>query len=324
MAYFKTESLNQIKQKYGTNYLVSYYNKILKINKYLAIALINDNTLSFSTLFPLIQMVIDYKLFSSLNAKNKLMLKIYFKSINNPLAENEIDPLIPINDSLYYSTLVWIVQDCEQFNEINDAYNRLIDLSFSLLLLKYKDKSVIKAVVALIFKRNKGGLFYHDLVWALFELNDYEVINAIVQYLKSPDQNDITLAHKLLKLNSINTINTYDEYSEFTKQNLSYIYFTKQTFNLSSEPIFFDINLEAKYLHKPSLLHTTDPSSLLTPKENSNLLKFHELKHDTQLYLSDYSDRIYQHNKRLWRAWNNFDIDNQIAACEKGMGGLYD
>jgi hypothetical protein len=325
MWYFNnTLSLNTIKNKYGTSNMIDFYKKTLKNNKNLAIRLINDNTIAFSTLYPLIQTSIENKLYYDFTPKNILMLKIYFKATHNSFLEDETDQLMQINETLYYNTLKWMVQNCENNIEVDATYSKLIDVSLSLLLLKYKDKSSIDSVVKLIFKRCKNETCYHDLVWALFELKDYQILETIAFYLKSSNLIEKNLAIKLLNFKDEKVIYSYTNCMNFMRENKDYIYFTGDGLNLSSNPMFFEIHLNAKYLCKPSITNTSDPSNLLTPKENDHLNKFNQLTPEAQITLANYSNSIYKQNKRLWRAWSNFDTDNQMEAYKKGMGGRYD
>ncbi len=75
--------------------------------------------------------------------------------------------LAKVTDETFYQTLKWIFETGKNWDGPSvghDPYDAVIDYTVALLIIVYEDKHILKEVAGLIFKRNRRGLYFHDLL----------------------------------------------------------------------------------------------------------------------------------------------------------------
>ncbi len=202
----KNGLLNKIRYRGGNEVLLEYFRRLSEEYPEKASALINEETTGFSLIYLLRQVIEEKGLSGSLNPRNREALSY----VNNLMFEDSKAFTTPdeenFNQSRSYidcmnvnpSTRKWILETGKSDDGLDEHYDEILDNASIILLKVHKDKTAIKDVTDIIFKRHRRGSYYHDLVWGLFETADPCCLDNIVRYLCSSDYRDVELARKLL------------------------------------------------------------------------------------------------------------------------------
>ncbi|MBU3182835.1 hypothetical protein [Clostridium psychrophilum] len=206
---------------------------------------------------------------------------------------------------------------------LNDEHDKFLDVLASILIKIHKDKTILPAVVDMIFFRNREGLFTHDLIWTFFQARDPYSLMLIANYLDSDDINDVKLACKLLDfVPSIDmtigkdTKKQYMNFFYWLKENYSFLHFTGESFQRTTTPIPYIVALDAKYLGRQVSILTGKPFVSLTKKENNLLTYFNDLDYYNKILLSDFSFKNYYENIYFWKSWINHSITKQLKIAK--------
>ena len=127
-----------------------------------ALRLINDERLRFPVLFVLMAEIGANNLYDGLSKRNLTALNICTKKIYN----HNIIAAEAADDGDRFQALKWMFltgRDWEGPSEGRDPYDAVIDYAAALLITEYEDKTVLKDVTDLIFRRNRQGYYIHDL-----------------------------------------------------------------------------------------------------------------------------------------------------------------
>ncbi len=115
----------------------------------------------------------------------------------------------------------------------------------------------------------------------------------MARYLLSDDMHDVSLAARLLHLElpedagkAERRRELFAKYREWLRENRSFLYFTGEQFNLSSEPVAMRADPEAVYLQKEISPKNGGPASPLTEHELKSLLNFRERPREEQNLLA--------------------------------------
>lgn len=197
----------------------------------------------------------------------------------------------------------------------------------ALLKNAHRDKTTLAIIVDKIFQKNRDGLFTHDLIWAFFQAKEPYSLMLIANYLCSEDLRDVKLARKLLNfvpqidmMREKDSSKQYIAFRYFLEENYPFLYFTGESFQRTSKPIPYIINLEAKYLYRQVSLDTGKPLIPFTERENSLLGYFNKLDEDSKILLSKFSIRIHYENIYLWESWINNNITEQLSIAKARFG----
>ena len=208
--------------------------------------------------------------------------------------------------------------------------DEFLDSIATLLIKSHKDITILPNIVDMIFFRNRKDLYNHDLIWALFQARDPNSLMLIANYLCSDDVNDVKLACKLLDfvpsidMSIRGSENQYVAFFNWLNENYPFLYFTGESFQRTSKPIPYIVELDAKYLCRGVSLYTGKPFMPYTIKENDLLSYFNKLDEDNKLLLSTFSLRMYYKNIHLWRVWINHSITEQISIAEARLRATTD
>jgi hypothetical protein len=222
-----------------------------------------------------------------------------------------------------YSVLKGMFERGVTQNVHSNDNDEFVDAIAAILIKVHKDKTILPIIVDMIFFRNRKGIFTHDLIWAFFQAREPKSLMLIANYLSSKDVNDVKLACKLLDfVPSIDMTmgrNSKDKYVAFfnwLNENYPFLYFTGESFQRTSNPKPFIVDLDAKYMCRRLSLYTGKPLIRYTEKEKNLLGYFNMLDHDNKLLLSTCSFKIYYENIYLWTSWINHSIIKQISIAE--------
>lgn len=206
---------------------------------------------------------------------------------------------------------------------LSDKDNEVLDRTAILLTRVHGDKTILPNIVDMIFYRNREGLFTHDLIWAFFEAKDPFSLMLIANYLGSAEDKDVILARELLDFvpgidmtSGKNSRKQYIKFLYWLEENYPFLYFTGESFQRTSRPIPYVVDLEAKYLQKAVSIITGKPLAPFTEKENHLLVDFTNLDEEDKLLLSKFSFKIYHENIYLWNSWIAKSITGQISIAK--------
>jgi len=298
------------------------------INK--AIELINEQNTSFTSLFLLQDKLKEFNISKELSLKNKVALSFIDGLKDEKKDTTFTTSLSAEHTQLTLPTLKWILETGYTDDGLNNEFDEVLDKAAILLIKSYNDNSELPIIVDLIFDRYKRGFYIHDLVWAFFESCEPKSLYLLAEHLKSTDVKEVELASKLLSFIpgiSINSPKSNEEkYTAFTKwfdENSSFLHYTGESFQLTSEPIPYEVNLEAKYLCKKISVNNGEFIEPLTNKEVTMLNSFKKLNNDAKILLSSFSYMAYRKNNTWWQEWIKYPIAVQINVA-KAKGEYYD
>lgn len=311
--------LNNIVHSGDTNVLIDYFHELLKHDRKKALSLIDDESLQFCSLFLLKGEIYQLNLFNDLNQRNKTALTIINELTTGNKNELAFDDLSLNYIQIVYSTLKWILETGAVDDGLNNEYDKILDMAAIFLIKVYRDKTVLSCISDMIFKRNMRDLYFHDLIWAFFEIRDVESLVFIAKRLKSTQQKDVELACILLNflpgIDINSKVKMEDQYLYVVKwieENSSFSFFRGESFNQTSNPIPYEVAWEAKYLCKKVYIDTGKTIDELNIYECELLDQFNKLNYHTKKLLSNYSYRLHRKNIYWWNVWINYPITEQI------------
>lgn len=322
--------LDRIRLKYGVDKCRVVFLDLIQKQREKAVSLINDKYLSFVCLFILKSEIEDNDLFDNLNSRNIAALKISNEILENKDIDFE-DSILDFSSNIKteYSVLKWMLKTGAMEDGINNELGEILDVTVSLLINTYKDKTILPIVAKMIFNRNKKGLYIHDLVWAFFRTYDPYTLKLIAGYLRSKDQINVKLACKLLNIEPIdNNISStdkqkrYNKYILWLKENDQYLYFTGESFQLTSKPVHCNIDLERRYICKGVSSYVKEPFEPSSDIEKNCIEVFNSVNDEDKNILSKYSNKIRKKDISSWNKWIQYPISEQIKIAKNGLGGL--
>lgn len=320
--------LDKLRLEHGNDYLKSTFLEVGKQQKEKAGYLMNDKRLSFSCLFILLPEINSLNLYDVLNTRNNTAIKICGKAIKDTRLASQVEGLAIKSHEDTYQVLKWILETGAKDDGFDDDFDEVLDVTSAILIKKYNDKTTLPIVVDMVFKRNRKGYLIHDLVWALFQSHDPEVLKLIARYLRSTDKKDRELAYKLLNaenisddIKNLDNRNLYQAYLLWFKENYPYLYFTDESFQLTSTPTPCRVDLENKYLCKPISPYKRKPLPKVTELERKHLEYFKELDYSEKVLLSKISNEMHNRNIRLWKKWIQSPVTQQIEYAKNSIGG---
>lgn len=319
-------TLDKLRTSRGNHELINYFHKLLRSNTSEAFRLINEENVSFPSLFLLRPQINTNYTSRYLNTrkKNSLLLLNAMLSMNSSVFNS-------LSRSLGSETpeiLKWMLETGKDDSGLRNQFDRIIDSCAIILVREYQDSSVLPTIKEIIYNRNREGLFYHDLVWAFFESRNPNCIMMLAEGLKSDDERDVELSQKLLKFipvgqnetspRDIQYLNIYNWY----RDNYPFLIYTGESFQQKPNPSPFEVYLEAKYLCKEVSQGNGTPESTLNEDELRITDQFSNLDENCKLLLSNYSYLLYRQNIHWWNNWLHSPINEQLKIAVARLGGI--
>lgn len=290
-----------------------------------AIGYLNENSVGFPTLFLLIPAIKAYELTNKLSWRNKISVKIC-NIIQNDKQVEKINKLS--SDKNIVQVLQWMFETGSLEDGLNDEFDQILDSVIALLIINFHFHDILPTVADMIFLRNQKEAYIHDLVWSFFESKNPITLELVGNYLQSNNSEDVKLASKLLHfvpseyhVQNVHPKDYHKSYKSWLDENNPYLYFTGESFQLTSDPIPCSVNIDAKYLNKQVSPISGNPQNRLSQIERKYLQEFQKLKPYEKEMLSKYSCKIYKDNIHTWKKWIDHDIDNQVYNAKQDMEG---
>jgi hypothetical protein len=302
----------------GTRRLKRVFDDLTLRDRTEALRQINDKGLRFPILFLLMGEIGAHNLYGGLSIRNLTALNICSRKLYKYDIEETAD------SDEHHQALKWMFDTGKDWggpSEGHDPYDAVIDYSAALLIGDYEDKTVLKDVADLIFRRNRQGLYIHDLVWSFFQSLDRNGLTVVAGYLLSGNPGDVALASKLLGLNMPAAPNreearrAHRQFIEWLGENTPYLYLTGEHFQMTNAPKHMDADKEAKYLGKEISPRYRAPVEPLTETEIECLHRYREVSPEEQEELSVYSHRLRARDTLQWHEWIRLQPAEQAAAA---------
>ena len=300
------------------------FEKLVQKDREQAAALINAKGLRFATFFSLVPAINEANLYNALSPQNQIAFALASRVLT--------DLQIPTNlfrqssdSGTIQAVLRWVLKTGAAEDGMSDEFDQALDIAAALLVRTCQDTTVLPELVYLVFKRNRKGLYMHDLLWTLFGSCEPTVLRLIASHLKSANPADVQLAEKLLS--QTKALGGFGEKLQFApclswlKENQPYLYFTGEGFHQKSNPILYNVDLGAKYLCKHISPQSKKPLADLSQDEETRLGEFHQLSDAQKINLSGYSHRLHAKNKQRWGKWMAHPPNEQAQFVRDLSGG---
>lgn len=300
------------------------FHRFLLENEKGAITYLNDKRLYFPTLFFVMEELKSLHTLQELNLRNRIALD-FCSLIKGHTKFKEVTERY--NSKKIHDTLRWMFDTGMYSDGLSNEFDEILDGTAGLLICYLKDYTILPSAVALMFDRYEKGHFIHDISWYLLQSKDPSLIGLVTNHLKSSNEKSIQLAHKLLHIDGDtqkfieNQEINIQETNDWLDENKPYMYFSGESFQLSSEPNIFKVHLEGKYLNKKVAPDTGEFLKPLKKFEKDALEKFNQSNFENKEKLSDYSCKLKKKNHKLWRDWITKDVSQQITLMNKDLEG---
>ncbi len=316
--------LDKIRYGDGRDRLINFFIKLAKKDIKMTVDLINQESLSFTSLYLLKSKIKDLGIFESLSIRNKIAFDLMDETIMDKKSSDSLN-LSSKYISKVYSAFKWILETGAADDGLDNKFDEILDMSAAILTREYRDRSVLPVISDVIFKRYKKGFFIHDLVWAFFESRDTHSLVLIANRLQSEEPKDVELACSLLCFVpgiEDNVSKKRDEkylaFINWIEENNMFLRFTGESFQLTRRPSVYIVNLDAKYLCKMVSVDTGETLKALNEKECELLDEFKILDEDDKRLLSGFSLAMHRKNMRLWDEWMGNPIKEQLRIARSG------
>lgn len=315
--------LDGVRLRRGPDELMRTFRALAQRDPKAAAAQLNDQKLQFPTLYILLPAIRELELYEALNVRNRAAADLcQRKRRKSGLTE---PPPQPPKSPDTQRALRWIFETGAPWDgplPEYDPYDAVIDAAAAELIITYRDQTILNTAVDLLFRRNRKGLYIHDLAWGLFRSFQPDAALYVARYLMSEDMQDVSLAARLLHMELPDDAGKpevrralFAKYRTWLRENKSFLYFTGEQFNLSSEPVAMRADPEAIYLQREILPENGAPASPLTENEMKSLQSFRARPREEQKLLSEYSRKLRKTDRNSWEAWLSTEPAQQVLAA---------
>lgn len=325
--------LDSIKHTKGITALKDAFGKMLEADFENAVEEINSEGLTFGCLFELKAEAVSPAIGERLKARNMIVLALIAEA---GALENKIS--LPVNGysscgyiEAFHSALKWILVTGSEDDGLSDEFDKVLDTAAALLIKEYSDNTILPALADLIFKRNREGSFYHDLVWLLFESRRPDSLILIGNRLQSPHPKDKELAEMLLAFipgvgahRSRYNEEPYFYFRSWIEENIRFLYYTGECSQQSANPAPYRVMPEAKYLCKAVSADTGSIIDSISAEEYRLLADFQKQSEKDMQLLADFSYALHKENTERWNTWLRFPIAEQIHIAKLRGGKFHD
>ncbi|MDO6656618.1 hypothetical protein [Anaerobacillus sp. 1_MG-2023] len=308
-------SLEIIRKTEGIKRLDLYIRELIQHDTKLAITRLNDEDLTYPTLYVLSKVIREHNLTKNLSDRNKVAL-----SIQRDILATERTPATPFPYSVcdlpqfIHSVLRWMVETGKE-DKLNARYRLVIDRAAGLLTTIYQNPEDLSLVSDLLFKRNSEGHSTHYLTWSYFSSRNMSSLLPIGEKLLSSREEEVEFARELLHFIS-GLEESSDQYAYFRgwyEENLPYLLHNENSYELTAQLSPYIIDHYTKYLE-----HHSNTSS-----EYHRDKGFHTLTENEKEDLANFSYQMRKRSRNKWKEWINRPLDAQLTLIEEVQHDYY-
>lgn len=316
--------LESVRVRFGEQRVLEVFAQAAQRSKAQAAAMANDPSLRFRTLFVLIPHIKAYGVFSDLNERVRIALKLCAEMLGDQGLKEQANTTT-VDSEKESAVLKWMIRTGTQDDGSDNRYAKTLDNAAGLITDRYHDAAVLPHLVDMLFRRAREGHNIHDLSWVLFHSGDPHMLRLAAGYLRSAQQTDYELACTLLHLEPLpeqertqGRQKQYDRYLAWLGENYDYLYPTEESFQLKSDPQPFAVDFGAKYLARPTMLRTpTAAASVMASSGTADLPNaFFALSENDKELLAGYSNRLYKRNRTDWNRFIALPVASQLSEAK--------
>ncbi len=320
--------LDNVRIKEGNDRCIALFSEICEKDKRRAVMLISDQRLTFPCLFILLPQIKTFEMERYLHPRAAMAQRIAAFVRWRGESGGEADVLTARPPGAL-PALRWILNSGGGEDGLGGDYDEVLDIAAAVLLAAYKDESALQTAIELLFRRNQKGRNIHYLSWAVFQIKSPQALKLIAQRVRSGNDPDVKLACGMLGMkdpdvNAQDSQQRYERYLRWLSDNDPYLYFSGESYQMSSEPVFYRIDLERKYLHRGTSHYERQPLDAADETQRMSLAAFKALSFEEKKVLAEYSHRAYKTNPAAWQQWLQRPVAEQLAAAKQNQEAPHD
>ncbi|MCA0173369.1 hypothetical protein [Bacillus sp. RAR_GA_16] len=305
----RSVSLEIIRKTEGIKRLEQYMRELIEYDKNSATSLLNEETLTYPTLYVLSSFIREHHITKHLSDRNKIAL-----SIQKDILAKERTPAVPFPYSIcdlpqyIHSVLRWMVETGSDV-KLNTRYRLVIDRSAGLLTTIYQHPDDLSLVSDLLFKRRRDGHSTHYVTWAYFSSHNISSLLPIGEKLLSPHEEEVSFARELLHFISgiDDSEDPYVYFRSWYEENLPYLLHNENSYELTAELTPYIVDHDTKYHERFSYIATSEQ------RENG----FQSLSEHEKEQLANLSYKIRMKSRSEWIEWMNRPLSAQLLFMEE-------
>lgn len=306
----RTAWLDDVRQSHSYEETRDLFQRLYSSDAIQAMNMLNDDRLSFPTLYILRPEISKLSLWESLSDRNRKALDVE----QDLLAHRH--PGRGMTEDEVRAILKWMLRSSSDVVSLGEEYDTIVDLAALLLIKEFRETDILPLLADIMFSRHRRGLNTHDVEWALFESGSPECLAMIARYLLSQDARDVSMARRLLKFipcpEQDDAAAQYRCVMQWLSRNRRYLIYTGESNQKCSNPRPFQVALERKYLQR-----ALDAGGELLPEEESAVAAFSRLSSADKELLSEYSHYLHASGGAQWRRWMHAGLPEQLAAARR-------
>mgnify|MGYP006945565086 CR=1 FL=1 len=305
--------LDQIRAREGIDACRAAFHEIYIRDMRRAVRLLNDPRLTFPTLY-ILSLQIEESVYPYLRERLVMGLRLIegVRAVHSGHAQR---------GRAEHTALAWVLDTGYEENGLDEAYEEVLERAVSLLINTYHDTDILPRVAHMIFARHREGRNIHDLTWAYFQSGYPDALRLIARRLSSAEPADVTLACRLLHIDPPGSDpdscrKEYRPYMEWLRDNDPYLYFTGESMQYASAPIFYRVDPERKYLQQGIASYHRKPVTPADEGERRRLEAFAALTEEEKTSLAEYSQRLHAKDAAGWKRWMGCPIEEQVRIAK--------
>lgn len=283
------------------------FSRLASVDHDTAASILRESRFTFPQLFVLLPVLEEHRLYQELGGRSLTACRF----IARVLVDEHLQELASVSgdcDDLR-ETLRWIVRSGAPFDGLSASYDHVLDAAAAYLIDSFRDDSILLITAELLFRRHRAGRFTHDLSWAFFRTGNRDALALLARYLRGSGR-DAAFAKELLQPPH----GSGHIYMAWFHENRSFLEFTDESCQYTSNPVPCRVNQLAKYLQVP--IEARGGHLDVTGKEELQR-SFRLLSPLEQETLARYSHQLHRKNPRAWERWLLLPPERQLLAAGK-------
>lgn len=313
--------LDQMRIREGNEACRSLFGDTWGSDKHKALLWLNDKRLTFPCLYALEPQIEAYGISRYLHWRNLAGLSM-IRLVRGGARPRGLS--LSDRSNAERTALQWIWETGYADDGQNEEYEEILELTASVLINTYRDTSILPLVVDMVFTRNRNGRNIHSLTWALSRSRDPGALRMIAGHICQRDRQDAELACNLLGIGIPEgdegcRQRRYQSYLQWLDDNDPYLYFTEESMQYASHPVFCRVDQERKYMRKGTPSYDRRPLALGDREQRGQLTAFRSLGDAEKEMLAEHSHSI--QDPSAWNTWMRYPVDEQIRIAAREREG---